>query len=156
MIAVTIEIRSQITLDQTWVDAILITAFDRNYGGCWYWIREDFPDVGRSYEYGEAGEDGDKPVLSVTFTQIDLDQIRDFRPEVVDPRERSARLDLEAIQWACNLVLSDDHLQRVDTGKQLHRAVEYAFSYPEEAPDLDAEAADVLVQLALFGEVVYG
>lgn len=150
-----IEIRSQVTLDPTWVDAILLTAFDGQYGSVYYWIREDFPDTTRVYEYDAKGPDGGL-VRSVTFTNIELDQIGDFRPEVIDPRARTARLDLESIQWACNLVLGDDHYRRIETGKQLHRAVEYAMSYPEEAPDLDAEAADVLVQLALFGEIVYG
>lgn len=159
-----VQIHSQITLDNTWVDSILLTGFDGQYGACWYWLLNEVgPVPKRHYTYvpdpnGISYADGEEPKIltQIEFEGWDLEEWPPVREEVIDPATNRLRLDLDGLQYACNLVLSDDHLQKVGTGQQLLVAVAYAQHYPDEAPDLDAEAADVLIQIALFGEIIFG
>lgn len=167
-----ITIRSQVTLDNVWVDAILLTGFDGQYGACWYWLLNEVgPVPKRHYTYiadpnpqvtysdGEPAE----LLVAIKFSGWILEEWPTVRPEVIKEPDEGDRwkdstlvVDLDALQYACNKVLGDEHLQRTDTGQQLLKAVQYAVHYPDEAPDLDAEAADVLIQIALFGEIVFG
>ena len=143
------------TLDERWVDHILVTAFDGNYGGCWYWINED-EDVKRvRIAHGQPD-----PVLEGhhLWSSVELDLTIDphehgeWREEILE-RSRGvvAVLDWRGLSYACAKVLNDAHLVRTVTGRQFAIAAET----PGELPDLDAEACDVLVQLALFGQVIY-
>lgn len=161
----TIHIRSQITIDDTWVDSILITGFDGQYGACWYWLLNEVgPVPKRHYTYiadpnpQVVYSDGEPAELltAVKFSGWDLEEWPAVRDEAIDSDTGSLCVDLDGLQYACNKVLGDDHLQKTATGQQLLTAVEYAAHYPDEAPDLDAEAADVLIQIALFGEIVFG
>lgn len=94
--------------------------------------------------------------VSVSRLQPDL-SVNNVR---LRPREEDAELAVDdevfqithlRIGQAMQLVVSGDVLVRDD----IRRAVLHAIADPDNA-DIDAEAADVLVQVACFGEIVYG
>lgn len=142
---------SEVQLDPAWVDCILVTAFDSQYGGCNYWVNED-ADV-KSILVQPAVDDS----LLWASINLQLSSMRDLKVWSIPTGDFNgllnvARLDAMRLSWACGQILNDEHLRLTDTAIQLQEALRT----PNELPDLDAEAADVIVQVACFGEVVYG
>lgn len=131
-------VRFSILLDDDWVDAILTTAFDTAVGGCNYWINE-----GDVEEYGDVKEvlfddDGTEAKRLEMVTLLFDKGIAQFRNQhLADAIER---------------IMNHPQLMRTETARQIRDAC----STPNDLPDLDAEACDVIIQVAMFGEILYG
>lgn len=135
------EVQIKIDLDMVWVDAILVTAFDSMYGGCNYWINEgDIDELGDVTDIiihdDTNAKDGKTYWWGVTLEGED---------------NRRVHVGKGNLDFAVNKILREFPAQS-DTKQQLLMAI----STPDAAPDLDATAADVIVQMALFDEVLYG
>lgn len=151
--------RTQVDLDPEWVSDLLITAFDGQYGGCNYWINED--DDIESVQILSA----DDQWRGVTFWLT-------APPGLVPQRDSKLKIDgwhLQAhlgdrgdgrLRWQVTLL--KEHLDKawatiVDERPIRSDLVEqFTRSQYEGDLDVDAGAADCLVQIALFGTVVYG
>ncbi len=158
----TISTQCAISLDEGWVDHILVTAFDGHYGSCWNWSQEN-EDVANVRCIDSATVDTVLPdVHLLKAVELDLGMEHapsgrsNWRPEALGIGGGhylwAARADEETLSWACGQILSDESLNRTETARQLREAI----TSPNELPDLDAEACDVIVQVAVFGEVIYG
>ena len=153
--------KSVVELDPAWVDAILVTAFDGDYGACWYWVNEDEEITKLGFLPSKVDDpvlEGRKYLDGVTFWLLRgvpvVSHQRRFAPNVHlgDPGNGKPTPHVSItgrnLSAACGKAL-DVH-GHTETARQLRR------SLTENDCDLDAEAADFIVQLALFGEVVYG
>lgn len=144
-----------------WVDQILVTAFDGQYGGCWYWVNEEDWIKHVRILTGEADtqrDDAEGPWTSVIF-RVDPVAAADAGlpglpvPNVqVDDASLAAGVDRVLKEFAhtetarqIRSARAYEDEQRLENGGRLH----------DTGPDLDAEAADVIVQVALFGTIVY-
>lgn len=141
----------RIELDNSWVDHIVVTAFDAQYGGSNYWL-EDAGVV----DVTMLGADGDGNWIGLTlwFPLSHQGEIPWSRMHLGDlgggALHRSASAAAPELSAACTTVLEQHG--HTETARQLRLALET----PDELPDLDAEASDFIVQLALFGRVIYG
>lgn len=139
-------------LTTEWVEQILVTAFDSHYGACWYWVNED--DAVRRiriHQNPTAAPDaiGAWKSVDVVLAQAQLDG--DWGGTcTLDASRTILTLDAGSLAKAVEKVLAEfAHTVTADQVREARR-------YPDDAPDLDAEAADVIVQVALFGTIVYG
>lgn len=108
------------------VDQILVTAFDGNYGGSLYWA--DVLELKKeSHPYGRSD------MWSVILIQSQ----EDGRKHLVDKESLAQGLK----KYIEDGMISESHL---------------AETINSEATDFDANDADIIVQLAVFGEVTYG
>lgn len=111
---------------------LLTTAFE---GAVGYWCQVERWETPDGFELSEGPGYAELPLVkggAVVCTDV----------VYPDPDDECYRLDLEALQRGLLIMASEERYQRHWT------AVITA--------DFDAETADVFVQLALFGEVVYG
>lgn len=127
-----------VLLDDVWTDAILVTAFDASFGACNYWLAE-----------GDVENLGDLKDLTIT----DDDSVPSKWEMVTLEFEEGVRqLRVSHLADSIARILNHPTLRLTATAEQLRRAS----ATPNDAPDLDAEACDVIIQVALFGEIVYG
>lgn len=68
-----------------------------------------------------------------------------------DEPDTSHVVTLDTIAHGIAVIRREEHLARVDIRTAILQADRYS-----DAGDIDADAADVIVQAALFGELVYG
>lgn len=121
-----IEVTASFTLNEDMVDQILVTAFDGSYGGSNYWA--DLLELKKeSHPYGRSD----------MWSEVLIQEREDGEKHKVD-KERLARGLKLYIEKG---MISEGHL--ADTIQSV-------------ATDFDANDADVIVQLAVFGEVTYG
>lgn len=101
-------------------------------------------------KYSKAAKAGlDGPVgarWTVTYTLFDPDHPDD------DTRRATAALNHRRCLEILALMAQDTPPQ--GTTEEAHRAARHALEHPDEA-DLDADAADQLIQIAVYGEVRY-
>lgn len=127
-----VRLRGKIELDDEFVSNILITAFDGNHGGSWYWaapahadwLEAKTDDSGFPAKWTKCvivdKEEDDGPQHPVTATSIALGLTK-----MIEMGDEWAR---DAFGW-----ISD-----------------------QENADIDANDADCIVQFGIFGSVVYG
>lgn len=147
-------------LDRRAVSDILVTAFDRTYGGCNYWLNEFAAESEGSPERllrVVVHEDGERE-----WSAVILHFARSAEPLTVFNRGRSlvhlgalgeqvtrtVAVAKEQLDWAWSEVMC--RYGHTETARQLRQAMVTGDL------DIDAEGADVLVQVALFGDIVYG
>lgn len=125
-----VKIKATVTLcfDDEFIGDILVTAFDGAYGGCWYWAEPKGPN------------------WLVTTNAPDV-----WRSCTI--REKDASSGKK--KWAVV-----DHAM---VGRGLQRVLQHAgydrlrtAIFAKESGDIDASAADTIIQFAIFGEEVYG
>lgn len=129
-ITLTVELR------EGFISDVLITAFDGNYGGCWYWA--------------EPGDLYDNSWLTVAGNQWKSVAIKDIYEDGPDPQDKV--VDVTVVAEGIRLALSQ-------TGPKVSDAIRkaiYLAVVNEDAGEVDSDCADVIVQLGLFGEIVYG
>lgn len=136
-------------LDEHDVDSILVTAFDGQYGGCWYWVNEedDVVSVDRMFGLPDPVLEGSRLWTGVRL-RLAVQTVESWRDEVRRTDGRSVVVDKAALDWAWGQVLS--RYGHTETARQLNA------SMLSGDLDVDAEGADVLVQVALFGDIIYG
>lgn len=131
--------RHRITIDQPlesdFLSDILITAFDGGYGGCWYWCEPAMPaHQGGWLTVNEAKEWQSVTILETGDGDVSVAHVVDW--EVV----------AKGLQWV---------VDKATTGNHLPTTLSAVLS--GDAGDIDATAADMIVQMGLFdGEVRYG
>jgi hypothetical protein len=130
-IAGTITIRMDIT--QEFLSDLLVTAFDGSYGGSWYWAR---PNI-------QSPEQGAKYWLETDGDLWTVCHIRDLE----DP-DRKFKVDHQVLIRGIEKLFEPGVLPgRGD----IRNAV-----LAQDSGNIDVDAADVIVQLGCFGELVYG
>lgn len=132
---------TQVDLSAEWVSDLLITAFDSQYGGSWYWVNED-DDVTSVRALG--GDEWAAVEMDLADTDVSSWLIKVLRSE-----GRCAVLDKTALDRAWALIVNERPI-RSDLVEQFTRSMH------DGDLDVDADAADCLVQIALFGQVIYG
>jgi hypothetical protein len=144
----TFKTKTEVDLDPQWVEDLLVTAFDGQYGGCNYWLNEE--EAAGSVHGIKVLTNGGR------WYAVRLTIDRDFEtPGHAGPQGPADRgrdwvlIDKEALEKAWAIIV-DTRPIRSDLVDQFTR------SMYENDLDVDAEAADCLVQIALFGEVIYG
>lgn len=129
----TVTLRGKIELSDEFVSNVLITAFDGNYGGCWYWAKpanDDWLTTKR--------ENSDTKWIKVEI--IDKEDEDDL-PEPV-------RHVVTADQIALGLT------NMIEMGGEWARDA-FGWISDQEDADIDAEGADCIVQFGLFSTIVY-
>lgn len=146
---------TRVDLDAEWVEGLLVTAFDRSYGGCNYWIHAE-EAVEQVRVLTDAGGDTQREDAPGLWSAVEIDFA--FGTDLFDKggfalqgpaRPLTARLDKHSLEYAWQRIVNEQPI-RSDLVAQFIR------SQATGDLDVDADAADCLVQLALFGEVVYG
>ncbi len=137
-----LKITLTIDLDEDFMSDVLITAFDGDLGACWYWA--------------SPANDG---WLSTSGTGTWGTGKHWKQCAVVD----ALGSDGPRIEWPVYLV--DDKVIAKGIQQLISREAPVNNSIREsiaaavasgDAGDIDADAADVIVQVGLFGQVVYG
>lgn len=135
----TISIKVHRALGDEFVSSVLITAFDGSYGGCWYWARP--------YATPEV------PFISISGAPEDHwieARIYEMDADVTQVQKRLT-VDAKVIETGIQRIL-DGTVKVADVIQgYIMRGV-----LDEDAGDIDATAADCIVQSGLFNEVVYG
>ena len=113
-------------------------------GGIGYWAK------GRRFQIGQKGTH-----LEGCYTQAELKPHNDEGPAFEDGDKRNdwQVIDLAKIEAAVELILAPGaKLARQD----IVDAIRADWADPAECYRFDAETGDVVVQIALFGEIVFG
>lgn len=136
-----------VDLDPEWIDDILVTAFDRNYGACWYWVGEceEIQRIGFRTETHVHERVGRKLLTEVVFHLPPHDK----RDPMWNWSSMQGKVHLNKVglERAWREVVSVH--PGIETARQLNR------SMVSGDLDIDAEGADVLVQVALFGSIEF-
>lgn len=141
--------RTVADLDEEWVEDLLITAFDSQYGGCNYWIHAENTIRQVRVVTSENGPDGRWQAVEIDFSTTDSGLFEAGGFAMQGPsRPLTARLDKHALEYAWQRLVTERPI-RSDLVDQLVR------SQTELDLDVDAEAADCLMQIALFSQVVF-
>ena len=130
---VKLELVKEVTRD--FLDDVLVTAFDSQYGGCWYWAKP----AGRGWIQQDCGTE------EQTWSGVEITW-EEREEEGMDPVVVDHALLVTGIQRI---------LDSKDIRKQIKELMETAV-FQDDAGDVDADLADTIVQYALFGEGVYG
>lgn len=154
-------IKTKVELPKEFLSDIMITAFDGQYGGCWYWAEP----VGRFWLETEQNSDPGKldPAYShwmKAHIRVDLDEGGTGNP-VLDRRD-GFEIDHEGLARAMQLIIDDEYHPNVldsekATGYQTALAgiVAGLESGGTDAGDIDAPFADAIVQVCAFGKVIF-
>lgn len=130
----TMEVDEQLLLD------VLTNAVESGGHALWYW--EGFYMV-------NVDRDGDLNVDQITFN------VEHIAPgaTAIDHQTAQYTINMEDVRVAIETILSDQRNCNIDP-----RIVGYIRSgvVGNDGGDIDAEAADVIVQVAAFGEVIFG
>jgi hypothetical protein len=132
-----VSIKIEKELPTEFLSDIMITAFDGSYGACWYWSEPDRRN---------------KPWL-VTNSNSVASESRWFTAFIQDKED-------EAERWEVNHEVIAKGIERIISGEV--EIASYIQNYVQDslveydAGDIDASAADCIVQAGLFGELVYG
>jgi hypothetical protein len=114
------------TIDAEWVDGVVCTAFDGDYGGCWYWIRHF--TIAR------------KPTQEAEFMTEIISRGGAYKFKDEDDIEHI--FDLNTLQRGFEKYAK----WCTTTGRELLT----------DAGDIDATEADIIVQFGVFGDIIYG
>lgn len=131
--------RTRVDLSPDWIDDLITTAFDRDYGGSWYWIYDT-----TEISYTDIT---DQAATLHLETRDDLP----WRTEILHTQGHgrwTATLDKDALDYAWARIVNQSLLRDDLTGQ-------FLASMASGDLDIDAHAADCLVQIALFDQVVF-
>lgn len=118
---------------------ILVTAFDGNYGGSWYWAA---PAEEEWLEVQHSDDDQVWMQVKIVDKEDDLDFDRDEEHTVYTVTH-------ESLAKAIQKILLTECIS-TDLMEQISRSVR------EGSADIDASAADCIVQMAVLGGITYG
>lgn len=163
----------RIGLKPDFLSDVLVTAFDGSYGACWYWARPFEPEEGKSFIKVQllpvmlldaaTGREVVGPTMKETWTEV----------TIIEAEESDAATDALNTEWQTNeRGEADTRYYKIDH-RLIARGIQLAINkrggaseeicatvvtavVDNDAGAIDAGAADVIVQLGLFGQVVYG
>lgn len=125
-----VRLRGEIELTPEFVSNVLITAFDGNYGGCWFWA-------------APANDDWLK------VENPNTDDMRWVKVTIVDKEDDDSPSHVvTADQIAIGLT------KMIELGGEWARDA-FGWISDQEDADIDAEDANNIVNLGLFNELVY-
>lgn len=125
-------------LSTEFIGDVLVTAFDGQYGGCWYWA-EWAPEAINLFTVEVSG--------GTAWSGVSIRRQREF----CEPEERfTLMVDAGIIVKGIQKILNEGNVNNAIV-ESIRRGVA-----DDDAGEIDADAADVIVQVGLFGEVVYG
>lgn len=131
-------VTARVNLTPDFLSSILITAFDGMYGGCWYWAEPSANADDSSWlTYERLDEDN---AVWNTVTIIEK-----------DPDDKSEVMTVDHATLANGLQMVLDAAMKGESHPTWVSAI-----LAQEAGDIDSDAADVIVQYGVFGEVKYG
>ena len=126
-----LSVKAEVVLREEFLSDVMITAFDANYGGCWYWSR---------------------PADRVDSWADITDNPNVWRRVFIDVHD-----DEESVLHVVDHTILARGMQAVLDAARDGNYLELAAQIlAQEGGDIDADAADIIVQYGLFGEVVYG
>lgn len=129
-----INIRVDKELSDDFIGDILVTAFDGSCGGCWYWARPYRMVDGKSAWV--------------------MDKTRDLWISVtISDKERHDGM-IYIVDHAVIVTGIIRAFESTNTGEEFRAVREGVLT--DDAGMIDSGAADVIVQLGLFGAVIYG
>jgi len=139
-----ININIKRTLDDEFVSDVLITAFDGSVGACWYWAE---------------WSDGLTPALVANNVDTGHSQRKEWTCCFITEREEPGvygsktlyAVAGETIEQGIQRILNDDTLITPYIRQYVLTAV-----LEGDAGEIDAEAADCIVQIGLFNKIVFG
>lgn len=141
-----VNIRVVRTLDKQFIGDVLVTAFDGTYGGCWYWAKP----AGRFWLTSEQRDD------DLTRSDWTAAHIRTEEPTGVTFLDAKQEKGWFTVDKVCigvgiqKILDKDPHCQiRDDLREQVYRAV------LDGEADIDADATDCIVQIGLFGRLIF-
>lgn len=123
-----------IDLSRDFLSDVLTTAFDADYGGCWYWAA---PRIHGTRPLSAWNIDGE---VWIAVTIVEREASGEKRKWCVVDHGRIVKGIERLFSRGC-LPGRNDIRNAILKG---------------DAGDIDANAADVIVQLGMFGELVYG
>lgn len=126
----------KVDLTPEFLSDVLIIAFDAPHGGCWYWAE---PSINADTEQWAYISPDDKTWTKVTVVETEPS---DGKSPIV------YTVNHPAIQRGCELLL-----KKVIEGADFPTTAVAILQ--QDAGMIDADAADVIVQYAIFGEVIY-
>lgn len=138
-------------LDKEFISNVLITAFDGNYGGCWDWAKP----AGRFWLTSEQrDEPGRMDPDESYWTAAHIRTKEETGVASLDARQEKGwfTVNAECIRVGIQKILDQDThaLIRSDLRDQIYRSV------LEGDADIDADATDCIVQIGLFGRMIFG
>jgi hypothetical protein len=125
---------------------LLITAFDGNYGGCWFWAEpkpglDDWLIVEKRHrEQGIGTVEGEDTIWRSAT-------IREKQASLANGKKRWAVIDHAMIGRGLKRIL--------ETPNGRYTAIKEAIM-GKDSGEIDASAVDTIIQFAVFGEEVYG
>ena len=73
-----------------------------------------------------------------------------------EEEEKSLRIDIDVIEKGLTLLADPTKIEALRVNKSIFKICAVANATGEDEGDIDAEVADCIVQVGLFGEVIYG
>lgn len=141
------EVTTTLPITADMVDAVLVGAFDGSYGACYYWA--DLLDI-----KVQKAEDGEGDIDSRFRLRFDLWQEVTIREneDVADPDDNPIyTVNAENITRAFQEFAKSETPANTSITGYIQQALR------ENDPSfMDADCSDVIVQVAVFGKVVYG
>lgn len=114
----------------------MVTAFDGSYGGCWYWATTGSENW--------LTTNGESDVFANRWLKVVIQDSEDDDPKPVT-------VDHATLALGISRILNNDVKVSDDITQYILRAVT-----EDDAGDIDATAADCIVQAGIFNEIVYG
>lgn len=133
-----------VPLSEDFLSSILITAFDADYGGCWYWA-EPYGDDAWDIDSVKTGDDA-------LWRSVRVKLREPCGKESVDTTAGSFGLlcDYRALESGLLFAIGRNGVNHVIRDSIFRGVVE------DDAGEIDAIGADVIVQMGLFHELIYG
>lgn len=131
---VKMNIKVERTLDEEFVSNVLITAFDGHYGACWYWARPT-----RTEEESFISTSG-----------APNDHWTEARVHDMEDETKKFKVHAKVLETGIQRILDEDHIAESIRQYIVSAVLE------DDAGHIDATAADCIVQVGLFNELVYG
>jgi hypothetical protein len=137
-----VKVTLTLDFDAEFMSDLLITAFDGQYGGCWYWA-EPKPGLDDWLIVEKRLVEGSVPDETI------------WRSATI--REKSASLANGKKRWAViDHAMIGRGLKRIlETPNGRYTAIKEAIM-GKDSGEIDASAVDTIIQFAVFGEEVYG
>lgn len=143
-----IQIRVTRELDDEFIGDVLVTAFDGSYGGCWETWAEPMHEKTEQWPHDRMLTlDEDENWTAVHIRCSDTDGLTATEIGLVTD---GIVVNAEAIRVGIQRIL-DDNIVNSEIRDYVVRAV-----LEHDAGDIDATAADCIVQAGVFGRVIWG
>lgn len=143
------KVKVSVQLTREFLSDILVTAFDGNCGGCWYWAS---PDWGFAITPGSSWLEGEPIHIKDGDTNYNTLW---SKVHIIEPCEVSGQMNDRHFAVTQETVAKGIQ-QFLDDPLWNRSAHLYTGVTELDAGEIDADLADSIVQQGLFGEVVYG